>query len=311
MDSTAPEITVVVVIDYDDQERSGFDECRRTLASLAAQEGVDRAEVLLVDSAERLEALRTDLPSLPSFRTIAASGSSYAMSNAGVRVARAPLVALLDADCRPAPGWLNAGIEAMRRYPHAGAVSGRTRYGADSLMARAMALLARSYVEGDATGRTIHISNNNAVFRRDVFLRYPLPEDCCVFASNLQSEPMRRAGVRMMFEPRMEVVHAYDGWPTELEMRKSLGYGVIATRLASPDTRYSRLLRLGLASIPIAIAGRVLNSCRLAVRNAAVYGVRWFELPAVAVLALAACMMEAPGMLRAVRGQPVAASDYR
>ncbi len=311
MSSAAPDITVVVVIDYDDERRPSWDELRCTLASLAAQAGVERAEVLLVDSPERLQALPRDLPALPSFRTIAAAGSSYAMSNAGVRAAQTTLVGLLDADCQPCAGWLQACVEAMRRYPEAGVVSGRTRYGGDSLLERAMGLLARSYVEGDAAGRTIHISNNNAVFRRDAFLQHPLPEDCSVFASNLQSEPMRRAGVEMRFEPRMEVIHAYDGWSTELEMRRGLGYGVLATRLASTETRYAGLVRLGLVSIPIAIAGRIMNSCRLAARNAASYGVRWFELPAVALLAIAACAMEAPGMLRAVRGQPAASSNYR
>ena len=310
-DLAQPEITVVVVVDYDDDERSGWHELRGTLEALAGQAGIDRAEVFLVDTPERLAEIPTALPVFRSFRTIGARGSSYAMSNAGVREARAPLVALLDGDCRPATGWLEAGIDAMRRHPNAGVVSGRTRYGDESLMARAMALLARSYVEGDASGRTIHISNNNAVFRRDVFLRHPLPEECCVFASNLQSEPMSQAGVEMMFEPRMEVTHAYDGWPTEREMRRALGYGVIATRLASNHTRYARLFRLGLLSIPIAIGGRIVNSCRLALQNARAYEVSWFELPAVAVLALAACTMEAPGMLRAIRGQPPADSSYR
>jgi GT2 family glycosyltransferase len=49
-----------------------------------------------------------------------------AARNTGWREARAPLVAFTDDDCRPEPGWLEAGIGAHRGAPRA-IVQGRTR----------------------------------------------------------------------------------------------------------------------------------------------------------------------------------------
>ena len=46
--------------------------------------------------------------------------------NAGWRAAAAPLVAFTDDDCRPEPGWLEAGLRAHRAAPGA-LVQGRTR----------------------------------------------------------------------------------------------------------------------------------------------------------------------------------------
>ena len=39
--------------------------------------------------------------------------SSYAARNRGARAAAAPIVAFTDSDCRPEPGWLEAGLAAM------------------------------------------------------------------------------------------------------------------------------------------------------------------------------------------------------
>jgi glycosyltransferase involved in cell wall biosynthesis len=46
--------------------------------------------------------------------------------NAGWRLARAPLVAFTDDDCRPLPDWLERGLEGARLHPEA-VVQGRTR----------------------------------------------------------------------------------------------------------------------------------------------------------------------------------------
>jgi GT2 family glycosyltransferase len=46
--------------------------------------------------------------------------------NAGWRAASAPLIAFTDDDCRPEPGWLEAGLRAHRERPGA-LVQGRTR----------------------------------------------------------------------------------------------------------------------------------------------------------------------------------------
>jgi glycosyltransferase involved in cell wall biosynthesis len=54
------------------------------------------------------------------------AGSPSKQRNIGWRMARAPLVAFTDDDCRPEPGWLAGLVEAARRSPGA-VVQGRTR----------------------------------------------------------------------------------------------------------------------------------------------------------------------------------------
>lgn len=119
----------------------------------------------------------------------------------------ADIVAILDADCIPGPDWLRHLMDTMRNHPNVVAVSGRTVYTAGSLTERVLALLSRPYPDPVCTGRTSFISNNNAGFRRSVFLTHPLPTDAGPFAARLQSEAILRSGGRLLFEPRMRVVH--------------------------------------------------------------------------------------------------------
>jgi GT2 family glycosyltransferase len=104
----------------------------RLLAALRAQTlSPQRFEVVIVDDgsgpstaavldAERSRA-RLDLRALRLDRPLGPAGAR----NRGWRAARAPLIAFTDDDCAPAPGWLQAALEAARRNPGA-IVQGRT-----------------------------------------------------------------------------------------------------------------------------------------------------------------------------------------
>lgn len=70
---------------------------------------VDDTESILDDHRERLP--------LTTLRNRRAEGPGGAR-NAGVALARAPLVAFVDDDCRPEPGWLRAFVEAHRASPN-------------------------------------------------------------------------------------------------------------------------------------------------------------------------------------------------
>jgi glycosyltransferase involved in cell wall biosynthesis len=116
--SAAPEVSVVV------PTRDRAERVRVVLEALGQQTlPRDRFEVIVVDDgsaaslssagADRL--LRHDSPRGPA-----------AARNTGWRAARGPLVAFTDDDCRPEPGWLEAGLRAHRLSPGA-IVQGRTR----------------------------------------------------------------------------------------------------------------------------------------------------------------------------------------
>src|SRR5204863_1447520 len=73
----------------------------------------DGTRELLADAAQRgdlaLTVLRHDRSRGPA-----------AARNAGWRTARAPLVAFTDDDCRPSPGWLEAGLRALAATANGG-----------------------------------------------------------------------------------------------------------------------------------------------------------------------------------------------
>ncbi|MEA2374432.1 MAG: mycofactocin glycosyltransferase [Thermoleophilaceae bacterium] len=98
------------------------------LAALAAQTlPRERFETIVVDDGSR-DATPGVLDAAPVDRVLrheSARGPAGAR-NTGWRAARGALVAFTDDDCRPEPGWLEAGLAAHRAAPGA-LVQGRTR----------------------------------------------------------------------------------------------------------------------------------------------------------------------------------------
>jgi len=93
------------------------------LAGLAAQERLPD-EVIVVDdgSSDATAALAEAAPVVT--RVVRAAGEGPgAARNAGAAAAHGDVLAFLDADCEPQPGWLRAGLEALER---ADLVQGRT-----------------------------------------------------------------------------------------------------------------------------------------------------------------------------------------
>lgn len=84
------------------------------LDALARQSGAPAFEVLVVDngSHDASVALATRHPLHPLVLHELRPGA-YAARNTGLRYARGTVLAFTDADCRPAPGWLAAGVAAL------------------------------------------------------------------------------------------------------------------------------------------------------------------------------------------------------
>ena len=308
-----PVISVLIVSDYEGGATKSWDDFRKCLAALARQDFDGPVEFLLCESEGFRDAIPADLQKLlPSLQFVFDRGTtSYELKNAGVQRARAPLVAILDADCVPVPGWVRGAVEAFRRHPDAAAISGRSRYHGGSRLDRILALLIRSVDDEGTAGETHQISTNNVVCRRDVHLQYPLSLAAGPWGSRLQTEAIQRAGYKLYFEPRMEVVHDYTGWSMERDIRRSIGRSLVATRLVDPLQPYGWVVRLRYGSIPIFVLGQTLLTARRCVLRHRHYGVRWYELPAALALAFVTHAMEVPGMIRAFRGESVGATKYR
>jgi GT2 family glycosyltransferase len=91
----------------------------------------DRFEVVLVDDcsdvdvAPRVHAVGPFPYRLQVLRTPRNAGPAAAR-NLGWRATSAPLLAFLDDDCVPSPGWLEAGLNALTEQPEVGVLQGRT-----------------------------------------------------------------------------------------------------------------------------------------------------------------------------------------
>jgi hypothetical protein len=249
---------------------------------------------------------------LPSLRIVYSDArSAFDLKNEGARQARGGFVALLDADCDPAPGWLRSAVATLRAHPEVSAVSGRNLSPARTRLARIVSLAGRAVGDEGSAGPTRHVSLNNIVYRRDVLMRHPLLSDAgsCGFAYN--SEALRRAGHELFFDPGMAVVHDDMDFSTMRDVRRQLGMAIVLTRKADPRQRHAWLVRLGYASIPIFVAAKTVLTAQRVIARRAAHGVRWYEVPASIGAGLVQHVLEVPGMILAFRGQPIRATNFR
>jgi hypothetical protein len=171
--------------------------------------------------------------------------------------------------------------------------------------------LSRSYLDPGRRGLTRFISGNAACFRRDVYRQHPLPEGLGAFASRIQSEAFLRDGATLLFNPELVVVHDFEGWPMERDIRRNHGYSTIITRLVDDRLPYARLVGAGILAIPLIVAGKTLDSVRDCLRCFRYYNVKTYELPLALALTVVTHVLEIPGMLAAYRGQTIGETAYR
>jgi glycosyltransferase involved in cell wall biosynthesis len=185
---------------------------RPTLEAVGRQTWPAEArEVLIVTGPEataaEVEALRR---AWPDACLVASPLASYfAAKNAGAAAARGDYVALLDADCVPAPDWVEKLL--ARFEPGVGSVAGRTRYPASGGLARLLSIPDFAYAfaapDGGATG--FHI--NNIAFRREVLITHPFEArirrngGCYLLFHRLRAH-----GIGIVYEPEARTEHALD-----------------------------------------------------------------------------------------------------
>jgi len=298
-----PAVSVVVVSDYGGRTAEDWSYLRATLAGVAAQDFGEPHEVLLVDSTPDGEAMPPELVALvPGMRVLHGTReASRALLNRAVAEARADVVALLDGDCTPVPGWLRAGMAVLRGLPHVVAGSGLTAYPGDAWRDRVLGVLSRAFVDPGAAGPTRYLTSNNALVRRAALLRHPLSSDHPrALAARLQAEAVRQDGGALWFEPAMRVAHRFEGWPMERRIRRHVGYRAIRVRQLDPRLPWAWMARMGPLTIPLVLAARTLDSFRDCLRAGRHYGIRAHELPAALATAVWVHLLEVGGMAQAI-----------
>jgi glycosyl transferase family 2 len=308
-----PVASVVIYSDYGLGGRTDWHEMKAVLAAAARQDFAEPVEFILVESADRQEHIPSDLTGiLPSLKVIVSPATNSAgLKNAGVRAAAAPIVGMLPADCLPASDWLRRFVEVLRGQPDVGAVSGKTVYPGASLVARTLALLERGFLDPGEAGATWSVSYNNAAYRRSVLLEHPFPDFNFACGGKAHAEAVLHAGGRVVFEPLMKVVHHFEGWAFERDVRRNLGYAAIESRYRERRIAFAWVARLGYLGIPLMAVARTLYDWRVCLRVGTRYGLRWYEIPFALGLSAAVRVFEVPGMMAAVRGRGLAATAFR
>jgi hypothetical protein len=305
----------MVVSDYRPGQSKSWNDLRATLAALALQDFEEPVEYLLLETDENLARMPADVTAaLPGVRVVAsAAPGSYEMKNAGVQQARASLVGVLDADCVPAPGWVRAAVAAMRRWPDAAAVSGRTTYPGRSTLERALGLLSRCYVDRGTAGPARLLSTNNMMVRRERFTADPLPTSAGPFAYRLMTERLvRQGGTPFYFDPAMRAVHDFEGWPMERDLRRQVGWTSIRIRQLDAALPGAQVIRaLGLAAVPLLYGYRLMESAGHCVRLPRYFGLGRRHVPMLLALAAIVHACEIPGMLAAFQGESAGPTVYR
>ncbi|SPH24102.1 Putative mycofactocin biosynthesis glycosyltransferase MftF [Defluviimonas aquaemixtae] len=198
---------VVIIPHYNDAAR-----LRRCLTALS-QSDRDGVEVVVVDngSTETLNGLMADFPEV---RFVHEEGRGAARArNRGVRESTAPSIFFLDADCVPAPDWLDA---ARRAAGTADIIGGAIdvfdetpppRSGAEAFET-VFAFNYRDYVERKGFSVTANLVTSRAVFEDVGPFIHGLSEDAewCFRA--------RDKGYRLALDEGMRVAHpTRSDWP--------------------------------------------------------------------------------------------------
>ena len=286
---------------------------RRTLRAWADQDGPPADEFVLVVSTHGHGSIPGDLATLvPNLSILSVvANSSYELKNRAAEHAKSDWLAIVDADCVPQQTWLEVLRRALDDNPSASAISAKTLYPGRSRVERILGLLSRSYLDPGHRGGTRFISGNAACVRRDLFCRHPLPVGKGAFASRMQSEALLREGAFFFFEPELVVVHDFEGWPMERDIRRNHGYCTVITRLHDDRLPYAGLIRVGALAIPFIVAGKALDSLRDCMRCFRHYNVKAYELPLAMCLVAVTHLLEVPGMWAAYRGRTVGPTAYR
>lgn len=312
-DATMARLSVIVVSDYAAGEEKSWEDLRRALRAWAEQEGPPAEEFILVESA-RLEGRVPDDVSgmIPNLKVLYVDAeSSYELKNRAAETATGDWLAIVDADCIPGRTWLRVLRGALAQHPSVAAVSARTLYPGRSRLERILGLLSRSYLDPGQAGPTRFISGNAAAFRRDIYRRHPLPAGLGAFASRIQSEAFLREGARLWFEPELVVVHDFEGWAMERDIRRNHGYSTVITRLRDARLPYAWLIRSGVPAIPLIVIGKTVDSIRDCFRCFRQYHVKLYELPLALALTVVTHVLEIPGMWQAFRRKSIQATQYR
>jgi hypothetical protein len=278
-------LSVIIVSDYGNSaERSWADE-RNILHALALQDIGQPFEVLLAENETMRDKLPADLSGIvPDLKAVFFnSNRSSVLVNHAVSGTTGKLVALMEADCIPDPGWLRKLVNTMNNNPEISVVSGKTIYGSSTCIERCLSLLHRGFSDLGYSGFTEHISNNGALYRREVLEQFP----SCWMRKNL----MQRKGHLLYYERSAEMIHALEGWRFVLDLHRNRGYTAMMMD-GEPD----------ISKIPALLIKSMKMELSCVARLGRTY-LKYYDIVPMLILSIILPFLDIPGMLDAINAR--------
>ena len=298
----------MTVSDHKTGDAQSWEALRNTYRHLAQQECSHEVEYMLVETEGAAhKAIPDDIEGLlPGLRIVTTPGtSSFDLKNAGAQAAKAAFIIILDADCRPARGWLQAVTDHHLAHPDAAVISGRTFYEGEGMLPKIFAIIDRTYVDAGKAGPTWAISNNNGGFTRDTLLAHPFKNEVGPFGSEPHSDRIKASGALLHFEPGMVAYHAFTGWDMVREERRHIGYSLTRYRQLHPEAGNGWMVKYPPLWISYLIAASIASDVRRSFRHWSDYGLKWFQVPAVWICSLRTHLLEIPGIRLAYSGESI------
>lgn len=201
-----PDLSVVLVAAF------GFEPMRRLLGYLAEQEDPSAIEIVLVTPSRA--ALALDESALAAFwgHQVVEVGPIVALHRprvAGVRAARAPIVALSEDHCFPAPGWAAALLRA-HRGPWAAVGPAIGLANPESPFAWANYLIQYGAWTQPASGGEIDdLPGHNSSYKRELLTGFGDRLERLMVADTMLHWELRRRGHRLRLEPAAVSHHVF------------------------------------------------------------------------------------------------------
>jgi glycosyltransferase involved in cell wall biosynthesis len=273
--ATVPVVSVIVPV------RDGAHLLEECLDGIGAQEGAPPTEVIVVDNCSRDATARLAADHTAVDRVVEASQpGSYSARNAGIAVAKGEILAFTDADCRPEPAWLAAGVEGLGDR-------------ADLVGGAVVAVASPSPTVWERYDRALylrqaeHVALEGFAATANLFVTARVVQAVGPFDASLlsggDSELCRRAGragFRLVHAPDARVGHlprstALDTW--RLHRRLGGGFAVLARRGERSSAWHDPAMRTPLGAVVDAVAadGVPLRRRRLLLPHLVATGGRW------------------------------------
>ena len=203
--SGLPAMSVVVITP------DRYDTISTVLRHVHAQSVRKELEIVIV--APTVDAIPLDAPAVQGFRGVrvvpfeAVASSTAAARAAGVRAARAPIVAFVEDHCFPQPGWA-AALVAAHREPWAAVGPAVGNANPHSAIGWANLLIEYApWLEPATAGAVEHLPGHNSSYKRNVLLEYGPALETMLESESILHWDLRAKGFALLLEPAATTLH--------------------------------------------------------------------------------------------------------